>query len=204
MNMIKSVLVLVVAAIAAATAPLAQAAAKLGQPAPDFTLTDISGDSHQLSGYKGKTVVLEWVNSGCPFVQKHYESGNLPKLQRTATTDGVIWLTINSGRAGAQGDLDGGTATSWLKKHDAAPTAYLRDQDGKVGRLYGAKTTPHMYVISGDGTLVYNGAIDSIRSADKSDLAKATNYVAAALADLKAGKPVAVSASQPYGCAVKY
>lgn len=180
------------------------AAAKVGAPAPDFTLTDIAGQTHRLSSYRGKIVVLEWVNSGCPFVQKHYESGNLPRLQQAATADGVVWLSINTGRDGVQGALDGTEAAEWLRQQRAAPTAYLRDPDGAVGRLYGAKVTPHLFVITADGVLAYNGAIDSIRSADQADVGRAKNYVTAALADLNAGRPVATANTQPYGCAVKY
>ncbi|GAB1488356.1 thioredoxin family protein [Opitutaceae bacterium] len=178
--------------------------AVIGQAAPDFTLTDITGKQHSLSSYRGKTVVLEWVNPECPFVMKHYGSGNMPNTQKAATADGVVWLTINSGVPGAQGDFDPVKATAWLQQHGAAPTAYFRDQDSAVGRLYGAKTTPHMYVINPEGTLVYNGAIDSIRSANVADIAKAENYVNSALAAVKAGKPVAKASSEPYGCNVKY
>ncbi len=179
-------------------------AAEVGQPAPDFTLTDLNGQTHRLSDYRGKTVVLEWMNQECPFVVKHYDSGNMPATQKAATADGVVWLTINSGRPGAQGDFVPARVEKWAKATGAAYTAYMRDQDGKVGRLYGAKTTPHMYVITADGTLVYNGAIDSIRSANKADIAKAENYVNSALAAIKAGQPVKTSSSQPYGCSVKY
>lgn len=203
MNTTQRLLVLAVA-LAAAFVTVGRAAVNIGAPAPDFSVTDIQGKAHRLSDYKGKTVVLEWINPECPFVVKHYGSGNIPKLQKTATADGVVWLTINSARRGAQGDYDAGAAQGWLSKKGAAQTAYLRDQDGKVGRLYGAKTTPHMYVIDPAGTLVYNGAIDSIRSADVDDLAKAENYVASALTAVKAGKPVAKATSQPYGCGVKY
>lgn len=181
------------------------AAAVIGQPAPEFTLTDIKGTSHNLSDLKGKTVVLEWVNPECPFVVKHYEkSGNIPSLQKNATADGVVWLLINSAAPGKQGDYDAQKAAAWLEKTSAAATAYLRDADGKVGRTYGAKTTPQLYVIDGEGTLVYNGAIDSIKSADPADIAKAENYVTAALAAVKNGTPVEKSTSQPYGCSVKY
>lgn len=202
----KNARALLVSAAVASVAFFSQAvaAAMVGSPAPDFTLTDIQGQSHKLSDYRGKIVVLEWVNSGCPFVQKHYESGNLPRLQQTATADGVVWLAVNTGRDGVQGAMNSADASQWLRKQQASPTAYLRDPDGSVGRLYGAKTTPHMYVINADGVLVYNGAIDSIRSADKEDIARATNYVSAALADLKAGRPVATTNTQPYGCGVKY
>jgi len=191
------------AVFAAFLAP-ARAAVEIGQAAPDFRLTDINGRAHQLSDFKGRIVVLEWTNPECPFVQKHYGSGNIPRLQKKAVAEGVVWLTINSGRPGSEGDYDALQAAAWLKRMGAASTAYCRDQDGKVGRLYGAKTSPHMYVITPDGKLAYNGAIDSIRSAEVGDIPRATNYVAAALEAVKAGKPVAKATSQPYGCSVKY
>lgn len=191
-------------ALAAAFVSLAQASVLVGDHAPDFTLTDINGKTHKLSDFKGKTVVLEWVNPECPFVIKHYGSGNMPGLQQKATADGVVWLSINSGKAGSEGDLNAADAAAWLKKNKAAPTAYFRDQDGKVGHLYGAKTTPHMFIITGDGLLVYKGAIDSIRSAKVEDIAKAENYVTSALAAIKAGQPVAKANTQAYGCSVKY
>ena len=187
----------------AATAVAAEKA-MVGQPAPDFSLTDVTGKTHKLSEYRGKTVVLEWVNPECPFVVKHYGSGNMPSLQKAAVADGVIWLSINSGSAGAQGDFNPGQVTTWMEKTGASPTAYFRDSDGKVGKLYDAKTTPHMFVITSDGTLAYNGAIDSIRSSKAEDISKATNYVTAALTSVKLGQPVAKTTSEPYGCSVKY
>jgi len=204
MNTIQRILTLAVACATVFLASNRVTAAEVGRPAPDFTLTDIAGKTHTLADYRGKTVVLEWVNQECPFVVKHYASGNLPATQRAATADGVVWLTINSGRPGAQGDFEPARVEKWAKEHSAAYTAYFRDQDGKVGRLYGAKTTPHMYVIAADGTLVYNGAIDSIRSASQADVAKAENYVTSALAALKAGTPVKTASTQAYGCTVKY
>lgn len=182
----------------------AAAVVAIGDQAPDFTLRDINGQAHRLSDYKNKIVVLEWVNPECPFVGKHYRSGNIPKLQQDATSSGVVWLSINTGRPGAQGVFDAPGQIAWAKSVNAAPTAYLRDPDGKVGRLYGAKTTPHMYVITSEGTLAYNGAIDSIRSADATDIAKAENYVASALDAVSNGRPVKKATSQPYGCSVKY
>lgn len=179
-------------------------AAEIGKSAPDFTLTDVKGITHHLSDFRGKTVVLEWVNQECPFVVKHYESGNIPKLQSDALADGVIWLSINSARRGAQGDYSPEEVKVWQQKNGSSSTAYFRDTDGWVGRLYGAKTTPHMYVITADGTLVYNGAIDSIRSADPSDISKAENYVRSALQAVATGEPVTTPSSRPYGCAVKY
>ncbi len=191
------------AALCLAAAP-AFANVEIGKPAPDFNATDAQGKTQTLSQYQGKTVVLEWNNPGCPFVQKHYSSGNIPGQQSAAVADGVVWLTINSGAAGKQGHLDAKGAQDFLAQFHAAPTAYLFDGDGKIGHAYGAKTTPHLYVIDGSGTLRYMGGIDSIPSADKEDLAKATQYVPQALAELKAGKPVSVPTSEPYGCSVKY
>jgi peroxiredoxin len=193
-------------AISLAALCIGQAApAEVGKAAPDFTLTDINGQQRSLSEFKGKTVVLEWVNQECPFVVKHYDkSGNMPKTQQAAAKDGVVWLQINSGHPGAQGDFDAAKVADWQKRHAVAATAYFRDQDGKVGKLYDARTTPHMYVIDPAGTLVYAGGIDDIRSSKPEDIAKATNYVTAALSDLKAGQPVRTRNSQPYGCSVKY
>lgn len=196
---------LCVLSLFAALAPLTgRSAAAVGQPAPEFGLTDIEGRVHRLSDYRGRTVVLEWTNPQCPIVGKHYRSGNMPALQKSATAEGVVWLSINSGYPGSFGDYDPARVRDWLGSTGAAPTAYLRDLNGQVGRLYGAKATPDMYVISADGTLVYAGAIDSIPSSDPSDIARATNYVRAALDSLRQGRPVAVASSRPYGCAIKY
>lgn len=184
---------------------VAHAAPTVGQPAPDFSLTDINGQKHALSEYKGKTVVLEWVNPECPFVVKHYEgSGNLPATQKAAVAQGAVWLTINSGHAGAQGDYDAAAVKAWQAKTGAASTAYLRDQNGKVGKLYDARHTPTLFIVNPEGTLVYAGGIDSINSTDVADIPKATNYVTAAFADLKAGRPVAKATTKAYGCSVKY
>jgi len=197
--------ILTAAALGAALSIGQAATAEVGKAAPDFTLTDINGNQHSLADFKGKTVVLEWVNPECPFVVKHYDkSGNIPKTQQAATAQGVVWLQINSGHPGAQGDFDPAKAAAWQKRNGVAAAAYFRDQDGKVGKLYDARTTPHLYVIDGGGTLVYAGGIDSIRSSKVEDIASATNYVNAALADLKAGRPVGTKTSQPYGCSVKY
>lgn len=203
----KSLIKLVLAGAASfAALSVGQAAtAEVGKAAPDFTLTDITGKQHSLSEFKGKTVVLEWVNQECPFVMKHYDkSGNIPKTQQAAVKDGVIWLQINSGAPGEQGDYAPAKVMDWQKRNAVASTAYFRDQDGTVGKLYDARTTPHMYVIDPAGTLVYAGGIDNIRSSKPEDIAKATNYVTAALGDLKAGRPVQTKNSQPYGCSVKY
>jgi len=198
-------LLVALTALLALAGSAVRASVEVGQPAPDFTLTDLTGQTHSLSDYKGKVVVLEWNNPDCPFVKKHYDSGNIPSLQKSATADGVVWLVINSGASGKEGaDYTPAEITSWLQKSSAAPTAYCFDHDGKVGHLYNAKTTPDMYVINADGILVYDGAIDSIRSAKTDDIAKATNYVKAALEALKSGQPIAKPVSEPYGCSVKY
>lgn len=174
--------------------------ATVGQPAPEFTLTDTNGKTHQLSEYAGKVVVLEWINDGCPFVQRHYGSKNMQALQRKYTEMGVVWLSVSSSRKGEQGNHSPADWEALRQSQAHASTALLLDEPGKVGRSYGAKTTPHMFVINGDGVLVYNGAIDN----NKSDPAQAENYVAAALDAVLAGKPVARATSTPYGCGIKY
>ena len=181
------------------------ATAEVGQTAPDFTLTDINGTKHSLSEFKGRTVVLEWVNPECPFVIKHYDkSGNIPQLQQAATADGIVWLSINSASAGKEGDYDAAQVKAWQQRSKASATAYFRDRDGEVGKLYDARTTPHMFIIDGGGTLVYAGGIDSIRSSRVGDIERATNYVREALKDLQSGQPVRTRNSQPYGCSIKY
>jgi len=182
----------------------AQAAAIVGQPAPDFTLTDASGKSHALSAYKGKWVVLEWVNFECPFVKKHYGTGNMQKLQGAAIARGAVWLSVNSSASGKQGNYSPETVISMLKERNAQPSAYLLDSDGTMGRAYGAKTTPHMYVIDPKGTLMYAGGIDDKATTDAADVATAKNYVQAALDEAMAGKRVSTPTSTPYGCSVKY
>jgi len=184
----------------------AHGAVQSEMPAADFTANDaISGKPITLSSLKGKTVVLEWHNAECPFVKKHYGAGNMQKLQQTATKDGVVWISINSSAEGNQGYLaDDAAVNAELADKKSSPTYYVRDADGKIGHLYGAKTTPHMFVIDAKGNIAYQGAIDSVTSADPADIAGATNYVTQALAELKAGKPVSKSVTQPYGCGVKY
>jgi len=179
-------------------------AATIGQRAPNFTLSDSNGASHSLADYKGKIVVLEWNNPECPFVKKHYSSGNIPKQQMEATANGVVWLVINSAADGKQGHVDATAANGFVAQYHGKPTAYLFDSDGNVGHLYGAKTTPHLFVIDEKGVLRYNGGIDSIASTDKDDLSKATQFVPQAIGEIKSGKPVTVSTSEPYGCSVKY
>ena len=193
------------ALIAAATiAAPALSAPQIGKPAPDFTLNDASGKPVRLSGFKGRTVVLEWNNPGCPFVQKHYTSGNMQKTQSAAHAQGAVWLTINSGAPGKQGYMSGPQALAFQKAEKMHATAYLLDPKGMVGRAYDAKATPQMFVINPAGTLVYAGAIDNKPTADTDDIKTARNHVLAALTEVKAGKPVSVAWSKPYGCAVKY
>lgn len=175
-----------------------------GDTAPDFSLKDLQGQKHSLADYKGKFVVLEWNNPECPFVRAHYDSGNMPKLQQEERSKGVVWLTINSAAAGRQGDMPSAQLEKFLQDEHADPTAYLRDPDGTVGHLYGAKTTPDMYVIDPGGKLVYEGAIDNKPTTDPGEVASASNYVRAALDQSTAGKAVAIATTRPYGCSVKY
>lgn len=191
---------------AAIAAPAATAKkAVVGAAAPDFTLVDSKGVSHSLASFKGKTVVLEWFNKGCPFVKKHYEgSTNMQALQKRYTDKGVVWLTVVSSAEGKQGFETPADTEKTRAEWKIASTATLLDTKGDVGRMYDAKTTPHMYVIDPKGLLVYNGAIDSKSSSDAADIPKSQNYVAGALDLLTAGKPVALASTKPYGCSVKY
>lgn len=182
----------------------ALAAPAVGQPAPDFTLTDLAGKAVKLSDQKGKFVVLEWVNPECPYVQKHYNSANMPNLQKEFGAKSVTWLAINSTRQGHSEFKTPEEMATWMKKTGGAPTATLLDRDSKVGRLYGAVTTPHMYVIDPKGTLVYVGAIDDKRSTRQEDVKTAKNFVRVALGEAMAGKPVSTASTSPYGCTVKY
>ena len=179
-------------------------AAKVGESAPDFTASDTNGQPHKLSDYKGKFVVLEWTNQGCPYTRKHYDSGNMQKLQKYWTQKGVVWLTVISSAPGAQGYVTASQENEYLKKVNAAPTAVLLDPKGDLGHLYAAKTTPHMFIVDPAGNLIYNGAIDDKPTTDTSDITGATNYVSQALDQAMAGKPVANAATRPYGCSVKY
>jgi peroxiredoxin len=197
-------MLLVAGCLAAATAGLAAAQAVVGQPAPPFTATDSTGKPESLADFKGKWVVLEWTNNECPFVGKHYGSGNMQKLQKTYTGKGVTWLSVISSGPGKEGYVDAARANALTKGRGAAPSAVLLDPQGTVGRLYGAKTTPHMFVIDPQGKIVYQGAIDDRPSTDVADVATANNYVAAALDEAMAGRPVTTASSAPYGCSVKY
>jgi peroxiredoxin len=176
----------------------------VGRPAPGFSLTDSNGTARALGDYRGKLVVLEWWNPECPFVGKHYGSGNMQRLQRAWTGKGVVWLTVDSSAPGKQGYVDGVKANALMKEKGAAPTAVLLDPDGKVGRAYGARTTPHMFVVDARGIVVYAGGIDDRPSTDLADVATAKNYVQAALDETLTGKAVTTPTSQPYGCSVKY
>jgi hypothetical protein len=176
----------------------------IGKAAPNFRINDTNGRVVSLSDFRGKTVVLEWSNPECPSVKKHYESGNMQKTQAAAAAAGVVWLTINSGAEGKQGYMTPAEAKALTAGQQSRRTAYLLDPEGVVGRAYGATTTPHMYVINSGGTLVYNGGIDDKPTTDKADIEGARNHVLAALSELKAGKPVSVPTSRPYGCSVKY
>lgn len=182
----------------------ALADAKVGDTAPAFELKDVNGKSHTLASFKGKIVVLEWLNHECPFVKKHYDSDNMQKQQAAATKDGVIWLSISSSAKGLEGYFEPAALKKLGEEKKSKATAVLIDSDGKVGKAYGAKVTPHMYVIDASGKLVYNGAIDSKASTNKADVDGAEKYVSLALASLKKGEPVKTPVTKAYGCGVKY
>ena len=197
-TILKSTLALLVAAGTAVAAP------QIGQPAPEFTLTDSNGTSHNLSDFKGKFVVLEWLNHGCPFVQKHYDGGNMQGLQKEYTGKDVVWLSIVSSAPGKQGHMSPEETNKAKEEKGAAPTAVLLDEDGTVGKLYDAKVTPELFVINPEGTLIYAGAIDDKKSVDAADIEGATNYVKQALDEALAGNPVSTPQTEAYGCSVKY
>jgi peroxiredoxin len=188
----------------AATAGLSFAETEVGKAAPNFSLPDTNGKSFSLADFKGKYVVLEWYQPDCPFVRKHYRSGNMQGLQKEYTAKGVTWLSIDSSAPGEEGNYPSAKLNEISKQDGAARTALLLDASGNVGRLYGAKTTPDMYVIDPKGILVYKGAIDNKRSTDLVDVKTATNYVKGALDAVMAGKTAPTPATQPYGCSVKY
>ncbi|MFC3194043.1 redoxin domain-containing protein [Marinicella sediminis] len=177
---------------------------KAGEIAPDFTLTDTHGNSHTLSDFRGKTVVLEWTNHECPYVKKHYESGNMQQLQADATAEGIVWLTILSSAPGKQGHTTADEANEIIRQHEAKATARLLDYDGTVGRMYDAKTTPEMFIIDASGMIQYDGAIDDKPSFNPKSLKGATNYVTATLTAMAEGSEIAVTSTPPYGCSVKY
>lgn len=187
-----------------ALAALLEAAPKIGKPAPDFTSVDSKGAMHALRDYRGKVVILEWTNHQCPFVGKHYNTGNMQDLQEYARDAGVIWLSVISSAPGEQGYVSGDEANVLTAKRHAAPTAVLLDPKGAVARLYDARTTPHMYIIDTAGTLVYMGGIDDKPSTRAADVKTATNYVRVALDEVRSAKPVSMPVTRPYGCSVKY
>lgn len=191
-------------ALVAAGIPAAFAQPVIGQPAPQFTLKDTSGKEHSLSDFKGKVVVLEWVNHGCPFVKKHYGAKNMQKLQKAATEKGAVWLSICSSAPGKQGHMSAEEAAAMTADVGSSATAYLLDEDGKAGKAYNARTTPEMFVIDSNGVLQYMGAIDDKPSADAADIEGAVNHVEKALEEVFAGKPVTTATTKPYGCSVKY
>jgi peroxiredoxin len=184
--------------------PAAAREARVGEPAPQFTATDSHGQTHSLQEYRGKYVVLEWHNQGCPYTRKHYVSGNMQELQKEWTEKGVVWFTVISSSPGQQGYVTPSEENAYLAQMRADPTAALLDPDGKVGRLYGAKTTPEMYVINPQGKLIYEGAIDNSPTPDLDDIKGADNYLSDALTEAMAGEPVAVAYTRSYGCSVKY
>lgn len=200
--MLKAALFLIPFLFLASSAPAKTA--KVDEVAPGFTLTDATGKTHSLADFKGKYVVLEWVNFDCPFVKKHYGSGNMPALQKEYTAKDVVWLSICSSAPGKQGYFEKDELTKRIKKENSTASAYLLDPEGTVGKLYEAKTTPHMFVIDPEGILLYAGGIDNVPSTDRDDIARATNYVRTTLDAALEGKPVETKTSRPYGCSVKY
>jgi peroxiredoxin len=190
--------------LAASTALFAADSPVVGTAAPDFSLTDSKGKTQTVSQYKGKYVVLEWFNPECPFVKKHYGSGNMQKLQEEFTGKGVVWLSIDSSAAGKEGYLTADQANAKITEWKTKQTAFVLDPDGKAGQTYGAKNTPHMFVINPEGKIVYEGAIDSKATPNPSDIAGSTNYVKVALEESMGGKTVSTANTKPYGCSVKY
>lgn len=191
-------------ALLAAAPAMARTGAQIGQPAPDFTAQDAGGRAVTLSSFKGKTVVLEWTNHDCPYVRKHYGTGNMQALQKEATGQGIVWLTVSSSAPGTQGHVTGLEAEKLTADRQAAPTAFLLDPEGRVGRAYNATATPHMYVIDKTGVLVYMGAIDDKPTTNRDDVPGARNYVRDALAAVAAGQPVKTASTRVYGCGIKY
>ena len=200
----KTKLLTTILTLAASTALFAADSPAVGTNAPDFSLTDSKGKTQSVSQYKGKYVVLEWFNPECPFVKKHYGSGNMQKLQEEFTGKGVVWLTIDSSAPGLQGHLTAEQANAKMSEWKTKQTALVIDADGKAGRAYGAKNTPHMFVINPEGKIIYAGAIDSKATPNPADIADSTNYVKVALNESMGGKTVSTANTKPYGCQVKY
>jgi peroxiredoxin len=187
-----------------AFAAAVQAAPAVGQAAPDFSLQDAAGKTVRLSDFRGRHVVLEWTNPGCPYVKKHYDSGSMPATQKDAVDKGVVWLSINSTEKASYEYMEPARVVAWQAERKARPSALLLDEDGTTGRAYGARTTPHMYIVDPQGRLIYAGGIDSIPSSDPSDIKKAVNYVRQGLDEALAGKPLSAATTRPYGCSIKY
>ena len=200
----RSILCPVLLTAAMCTGPLLVVAAKVGKAAPDFTATASNGKVFRLYDYRGKYVVLEWHNNGCPYVAKHYKSGNMQRLQKQWTARSVVWFTIISSAPGQQGYVTASEENEYLAKMQATPTAALLDPNGEIGHLYDARTSPQMVVVSPQGIVIYDGAIDNKPTTDLSDIPRATNYVSLALEQAMAGKPVETPVTRPYGCSVKY
>jgi len=198
----KTILTILTSLVAGAV--FALDAPPVGSAAPDFSLADAKGKTHSLSQYKGKYVVLEWFNPECPFVKKHYGSGNMQKLQEEYTGKGITWLTIDSNAPGSEGNLTADAASKVMTGWKTHQTALLLDPEGKAGRAYGAKNTPNMVVINPEGKIVYEGAIDSKATPNPADIPSSTNYIKVALDESLAGKPITTSTTKPYGCSVKY
>jgi len=182
----------------------AQAEPVIGQPAPVFSGTAAEGGTFNLADLHGKSVILEWTNAGCPFVRKHYESGNIPNLQKQAASQGIVWLQVISSAPGKEGYVDAQTAKKLNQERGATPANVILDANGAIGKLYAATNTPQLFIIDPKGVLLYKGGIDSIPSADKDDIANAENYISSALKELAAGKPISKAVTKPYGCSVKY
>lgn len=201
-----SALLLSATLLLAISAPTSAASspATVGAPAPAFTATDTSGRQVSLASFKGRHVVLEWVNPGCPFVRKHYDAQNMQGTQKSAAAQGVVWLAVNSTSADHGDYLPPAKMAAWMKQQGAAADATLMDESGKIGRAYGARTTPHMYLIDPQGVLLYAGAIDSKPTANPADIASATNHVRQALDEALAGRPLSVATTRAYGCTIKY
>lgn len=199
-----SALALCAAALLTGTAAYAATGPTIGQNAPDFTLQDVNGKTVRLSDYRGRYVVLEWNNPGCPFVQKHYNSGNMQALQKEATAKNVAWLTINSTESGHGDYRPPAQLSSWMRQQGGTPTATLMDESGTAGHAYAARVTPHMYIVDPQGRLVYAGGIDSKASARADDIASATNYIRVGLDEALAGKAISQSTTRAYGCTIKY